>query len=73
MEDDRFEDEGESQNFSDTENEHFSAPAQIVQRTFQEADFDRNDFSNESWKARRDKSHSAVMDIRKTAKTNIRN
>ena len=31
---DRYEDDGESQDFSDTENEHFSAPGQIVQRTF---------------------------------------
>lgn len=33
---DRFQDDGESHDFSDTENEHFSAPGQFVQRTFQE-------------------------------------
>lgn len=75
MEEDRYADDGLSQDFSDTENEneHFSAPAHLVQRTFQETDHNRNDMSNESWKARRDKSVSAVMDIRKTAKTNVRN
>lgn len=69
---DRYEDDGESQEFSDTENEHehYSVPNQIVQRTFQEADLDN--LSLESCQARRDRSKQYSIDIRKTSKTNTR-
>ena len=69
---DRYEDDGESHEYSDTENEHehFSAPGQFVQRTFQEADLDN--ISLESCQARKDRSKQYSIDIRKTAKTNTR-
>ena len=70
MDRDRFEDDGESHDFTDTENEHFSAPGQFVPQTFQEADFE-DEFSQSSNQAHRDRTHNKA-DIRATAKSNAR-
>ena len=71
MDRDQFDDDGESHDFTDTENEHFSAPGQFVQRTFQEADYE-DELSLDSANARRDRTHNDNNDIRATAKSNAR-
>ena len=63
----RYEDDGRSQDFSDTENEHFSAPVGIPTRQRRD-----DNVSLDSGEAQRDVTAHNLREIRSTVKTNAR-
>ena len=72
LDDDRYEDYGESQDFSDTENEHFEAPGANNARTMRDRQGNISMESNEIERADRTNRDDGKNNIRATAKTNIR-
>ena len=62
-----------SHEFSEIQHEHNSVPSGYKQRTFQDADIDENFELESNEVSRKNSFHFDASDIRKTAKTNIRN